>query len=161
MKNVEIYADGACLGNPGPGGYGVVLLHGSRRKELSGGFRLTTNNRMELMAAIMGLSALKQKCKVRLHSDSQYLVKAMNNKWPQSWQKNHWIRGRKEKVMNPDLWEQLLELIERHDVEFIWVPGHSGIVENERADRLSVLAAQEPDLPPDEAYERLVRSGGS
>jgi ribonuclease HI len=154
MKSIEIYADGACLGNPGPGGYGVVLLHGSRRKELSGGFRLTTNNRMELMGAIVALRALKQRCKVRLHSDSQYLVKAMNNKWPQTWQKNNWTRGRKEPVKNPDLWQELLELSEKHDVEFIWVPGHSGIVENERADRLSVLAAEQPDLPPDPGYER-------
>jgi ribonuclease HI len=154
MKTVEIYADGACLGNPGPGGYGVVLLHGKRRKELSGGFRLTTNNRMELMAAIMGLRALKQKCKVVLHSDSQYVVKAMNNNWPQTWQKNNWKRGRNEKVMNPDLWEELLDLTKKHEVEFRWVPGHSGIVENERADRLSVMAAEEPDLPPDHGYER-------
>ena len=152
MKTVEAYTDGACLGNPGPGGYGVVLLHGSRRKELSGGYRLTTNNRMELMAAIVALRAIKQRCKVRLHSDSQYLVKAMNENWPQTWQKNSWTRGRKERVKNPDLWQELLDLIERHDVEFIWVRGHSGIVENERADRLSVMAANEPDLPPDPGY---------
>ena len=107
---------------------------------------------MELMAAIVALRSIKQRCKVRLHSDSQYLVKAMNENWPQTWQKNSWTRGRKERVKNPDLWQELLDLIERHDVEFIWVRGHSGIVENERADRLSVMAANEPDLPPDPGY---------
>jgi ribonuclease HI len=155
VKTVDIYTDGACSGNPGRGGYGVVLLHGSRRKEISGGYSLTTNNRMELMAAIVALRALKQKCKVRLHSDSQYLVNAMTKGWAESWRKNDWKRNRKEKASNPDLWAELLDLVEKHDVEFVWVPAHSGIAENERADRLSVLAAQEPDLPPDPGYSRV------
>jgi ribonuclease HI len=155
VKTVEIYTDGACLGNPGPGGYGVVLLHGSRRKEISGGFSLTTNNRMELMAAIVALRALKQKCKVRLHSDSQYLVNAMTKGWAETWRKNDWKRNRKEKASNPDLWAELLDLAEKHEVEFVWVPSHSGIPENERADRLSFKAAQESDLPPDPGYNRF------
>ena len=154
MKTVEIYTDGACIGNPGPGGYGVVLLHGSRRKEISGGYSRTTNNRMELMAAIVGLRALKQKCKVRLHSDSQYLVNAVNKGWAEAWRKNDWKRNRKEKASNADLWAELLDLAARHDVEFVWVPAHSGIPENERADRLSFKAAQRPDLPPDPGYNR-------
>jgi ribonuclease HI len=155
VKTVEIYTDGACSGNPGPGGYGVVLLHGTRRKELSGGYSLTTNNRMELMAAIVGLRALKQKCKVRLHSDSQYLVNAITKGWAETWRKNDWKRNRNEKALNPDLWAELMDLAEKHDVEFVWVPAHSGIPENERADRLSVKASQQPDLPPDPGYNRL------
>ncbi|MCI0444067.1 ribonuclease HI [bacterium] len=156
MKTVEIYTDGACSGNPGPGGYGVVLLHRTRRKELSGGYSHTTNNRMELMAAIVGLRALKQKCKVRLHSDSQYVVNAMTKGWAETWRKNDWKRNRKEKASNADLWAELLELAEKHDVEFVWVPSHSGIPENERADRLSVKASQQPDLPPDPGYNRVM-----
>lgn len=155
MKTVEIYTDGACSGNPGPGGYGVVLLHGTRRKEISGGYSLTTNNRMELMAAIVGLRALKQKCKVRLHSDSQYLVNALTKGWAETWRKNDWKRNRKEKALNPDLWAELLDLTEKHDVEFVWVPAHSGIPENERADRLSVKASQQSDLPADPGYNRV------
>jgi ribonuclease HI len=155
VKTVEIYTDGACSGNPGPGGYGVVLLHGTRRKELSGGYSLTTNNRMELMAAIVGLRALKQKCKVRLHSDSQYLVNAITKGWAETWRKNDWKRNRNEKALNPDLWAELMDLAEKHNVEFVWVPAHSGIPENERADRLSVKASQQPDLPQDPGYNRL------
>ena len=156
MKTIEIYTDGACSGNPGPGGYGVVLLHGTRRKEISGGYSLTTNNRMELMAAIVGLRALKQKCKVRLHSDSQYLVNAMTKGWAETWRKNDWKRNRKEKASNSDLWTELLDLAEKHDVEFVWVPSHSGIPENERADRLSVKASKQPDLPSDPGYNRAM-----
>jgi ribonuclease HI len=156
VKTVEIYTDGACSGNPGPGGYGVVLLHGKRRKELSGGYSHTTNNRMELMAAIVGLRALKQKCKVRLHSDSQYVVNAMTKGWAETWRKNDWKRNRKEKASNSDLWAELLDLAEKQDVEFVWVPSHSGIPENERADRLSVKASQQPDLPSDPGYNRVM-----
>jgi ribonuclease HI len=159
MKKVKLYTDGACLGNPGPGGYGVVLLHGKHRKELSGGFRLTTNNRMEMLAVIMGLRALKEKCSVQLFSDSQYIVNAIKNGWAETWRRNGWKRNRKEKALNPDLWEQLLDLVSKHDVEFNWVRGHTGIPENERADELSVKAAQQPDLPPDTIYEESLRSG--
>ncbi|HEU4386192.1 MAG TPA: ribonuclease HI [Blastocatellia bacterium] len=157
-KHVIIYTDGACLGNPGPGGYGVVMLYGGHRRELSGGYRLTTNNRMEMMAAIVALRALKQHCKVTLHSDSQYLINAITKGWAERWRQNGWVRNKqKEKAVNPDLWEEMLALCEKHQVEFRWVRGHSGVTENERADRLSVEAASKPNLPRDEGYEMSVR----
>ncbi len=141
------------MGNPGPGGYGVTLLYGDSRMELSGGYRLTTNNRMELMATIKGLEALKEKCQVILHSDSQYVVKAMSEGWAKRWRANGWQRNRKEKAVNPDLWETLLRLCEYHQVEFRWVRGHSGDPENERCDQLAVQASHQPDLPIDQGYE--------
>ena len=125
-KRVVIYTDGACIGNPGPGGYGVVLLYGSHRKELSGGFRLTTNNRMEIMAAIVGLSALKTACSVTLYTDSQYLADTITKGWATRWRANGWRRNKKEKALNPDLWTELLDLCVVHDVEFVWVRGHAG-----------------------------------
>lgn len=157
LKQVVIYTDGACLGNPGPGGYGVVMLYGANRKELSGGFRLTTNNRMELMAAIVALRALKTKCVVKLHSDSQYVVQAIQQGWAARWQAQNWMRNKKEKAINPDLWAQLLELCRQHEVEFIWVRGHAGNRENERCDQLAVAAAQQANLPADEGYEAASR----
>lgn len=153
LKEVTIYTDGACLGNPGPGGYGVVLLYGDRRKELSGGYRLTTNNRMELLAAIVGLRSLKQRCRVTLYSDSQYVVNAINLGWARRWKAQGWMRNKKEKAVNPDLWEELLRLCDRHEVEFRWVRGHAGNAENERADRLAVDAANGRNLQIDEGYE--------
>jgi ribonuclease HI len=147
--DVTLFTDGACIGNPGPGGYGVILDQGGKRRELSGGFRRTTNNRMELMAAIVGLSELKQPGKVRLISDSTYLVNSMNLGWARQWR----AKGYKKKK-NPDLWERILNLVDRHSVEFIWVEGHAGHPENERCDRLSVQAAQRRGLPADEVYER-------
>ncbi len=153
-KHVKIYTDGGCRGNPGPGGYGVVLLHGERRKELSGGFRLTTNNRMELMAAIAGLKALKRPCKVTLCSDSQYLVNAINKGWLTNWIKRNWIKSDKAEVKNIDLWQQLSELCKKHETTFVWVKGHDGNIENERCDRLAVDAANRKDLPPDILYEQ-------
>lgn len=150
---VTIYTDGACRGNPGPGGYGVVLLSGSRTKELSGGFRLTTNNRMEMTAAIEGLRKLKYPCRVTLFSDSQYLVKAMSLGWAQKWRAAGWKRNKSDKAKNPDLWQKLLDLCELHDVDFRWVQGHAGDRYNERCDELSVAAATAPDLPADEGYE--------
>jgi len=152
LKRVTIYTDGACLGNPGPGGYGVVLLYKGRRKELSGGYRKTTNNRMEIMAAIVGLKALKEKCEATLYSDSEYLVKAMTEGWVERWRKNNWRRNRKEKALNPDLWEQLLQLYEYHQVEFKWVKGHAKSAENNRCDELALEAAQQSNLPVDEGY---------
>jgi len=152
LKRVTIYTDGACLGNPGPGGYGVVLLYKGRRKELSGGYRETTNNRMEIMAAIVGLKALKEKCEATLYSDSEYLVKAMTEGWVERWRKNNWRRNRKEKALNPDLWEQLLQLYEYHQVEFKWVKGHAKSAENNRCDELALEAAQQSNLPVDEGY---------
>jgi ribonuclease HI len=152
LKRVTIYTDGACLGNPGPGGYGVVLLYKGRRKELSGGYRETTNNRMEIMAAIVGLKALKEKCEATLYSDSEYLVKAMTKGWVERWRKNNWRRNRKDKALNPDLWEQLLQLYEYHQVEFKWVKGHAKSAENNRCDELALEAAQQSNLPVDEGY---------
>ncbi len=151
-KQVTIYTDGGCLGNPGPGGYGVVLLYKGSRKELSGGYRLTTNNRMELMAAIKGLEALKEPCAVTLYTDSRYLADAMTKGWARRWQANGWRRNRKEKALNPDLWERLLALCGRHEVRFVWVKGHAGVRENERCDELSQKAARRPDLPADPGY---------
>ena len=153
LKHVTIYTDGGCDPNPGPGGYGVVVLAGGQRVELSGGFRLTTNNRMEIYAAIRGLEALSEPCQVRLYSDSEYLVHAMTQGWVQRWRANHWKRNKREKALNVDLWKRLLELCERHRVEFVWVKGHAGTRENERADRLSMMALKQRDLPIDEGYE--------
>jgi ribonuclease HI len=152
-KKVTIYTDGACLGNPGPGGYGVVLLYDGHRKEISGGFRLTTNNRMEMMAVIVGLRALKERCSVTVYSDSEYIVNSISKGWAERWRANGWKRNKKDKAINADLWEQLLDLIDNHDVKMVWVRGHSGVKENERCDELSVAAALQKDLPVDEGYE--------
>ena len=138
MKKVTIYTDGACRGNPGPGGYGVILAYGAARRELSGGEPLTTNNRMELRAAIEGLSALREPCEVTLYSDSRYLVDAVTLGWAESWRKTAWKNG---KAKNPDLWEQLLSLLTVHSVTFQWVRGHDGHPENERCDLLATTAA--------------------
>ena len=151
-KEVQIHTDGACLGNPGPGGYGVVLRYGDHRKELSGGYLLTTNNRMELLAVIKAMEALNRPCKVVLHSDSRYVVDAMTKGWAKKWRANGWQRNKREKAVNPDLWRTLLDLCEKHEVEFRWVRGHAGDVENERCDRLAVEAAHQPDLPADPGY---------
>ena len=153
---VTIYTDGACLKNPGPGGYGVVVLSDGQRRELSGGFRLTTNNRMEILAAIEGLKLLKQPSKVLLYSDSQYLVNAMQQDWAKRWRANGWMRGKGQPAINPDLWKQLLALCEQHEVTFSWVRGHAGNTENERCDRLSVQAAKSRNLAIDAGYERAV-----
>jgi ribonuclease HI len=149
---ITIYTDGACLGNPGPGGYGVVLLHHQQRQELSGGYRLTTNNRMEMMAAIIGLKALNSPSLVTLYSDSQYLVDAVTKGWAKRWQANNWRRNAKEMAKNPDLWAHLLSLCQQHEVKFVWVRGHSGNRENEHCDRLAVAAANSKNLLIDEGY---------
>ncbi len=159
LKQVEIYTDGACSGNPGAGGYGVVLKYRGKRKELSGGFRKTTNNRMELLAAITGLKALKEPCRVTLYTDSQYIADAINNGWVYRWKKNGWMRNKKEKALNADLWEELLKLLDFHRVEIKWVRGHAGNPENERADFLATQALKKPNLPADTAYEKLSESG--
>lgn len=157
LKQVVIYTDGACSGNPGPGGYGAVLLYNGHRKELSGGFRLTTNNRMEMLAVIEALRSLKDRCAVKLHSDSQYVINAIEKGWAAKWKANGWMRNKKDKAVNPDLWQQLLDLCKQHKVEFIWVRGHSGNIENERCDVLAVAASQQRNLPADEVYERTAR----
>ncbi len=137
-KFVEIFTDGACSGNPGKGGWGVVLRFGEREKELSGGEKETTNNRMELTAAIMGLSALKEPCRVRLVTDSKYVADGITKGWAESWRKNGWRKADKKPALNTDLWERLLNLIEMHEVTIDWVKGHAGHPENERCDKLAV-----------------------
>ena len=151
-KAVTIYTDGGAEPNPGPGGYGVVLIYGNRRKELYGGFRLTTNNRMEFLAAIVGLESLTQTCKVQLYSDSKYLVDAMTQGWVDRWKTKGWRRGKQE-ILNSDLWVKLAALCERHKVEFRWVKGHAGNLENERCDKLSMQFLGKVGLPVDEGYE--------
>ena len=137
-KTVHLYTDGACSGNPGPGGWGAVLIYGEARKELSGGERDTTNNRMELTAAIRGLQALREPCRVILTSDSRYLVDAVTKGWLRSWQRRGWKQAGNDPVLNVDLWQQLLPLLEQHQVEFVWVKGHAGHPENECCDRMAV-----------------------
>lgn len=138
-KQIEIFTDGACSGNPGPGGYGVILRFGSTTKELSGGEAHTTNNRMELMGVITGLSALKEPCEVKLYSDSKYIIDAVNQGWAKKWRANGWKRGKNEPALNSDLWAMLLDLLDTQDVTFIWVKGHAGHPENERCDTLAVM----------------------
>lgn len=143
MHTVTIYTDGACSGNPGPGGWGCVLLHGERRKDLSGGEKLTTNQRMELMAAVQALSALKQPCRVCLHSDSAYLINAFQQGWLDNWQKNGWKNSKKQPVENQDLWQELLRLAAIHQIEWIKVKGHAGDKYNEVCDQLARNAIKE------------------
>ena len=138
MKEVELFTDGACSGNPGPGGWGAVLRYGTAEKELSGGEAQTTNNRMELTAAIMGLEALREPCKVLLTSDSKYLVDSITKGWIWNWKKKGWKKSGGAPVPNSDLWLRLLIQLDRHQVEFHWVRGHAGHPENERCDRLAV-----------------------
>jgi len=151
-RRVTIYTDGACIGNPGPGGYGVVMLCDDGRRELSGGYRKTTNNRMEMMAAIVALESLENRCRVTLYSDSEYLVKAMSRGWAQRWREDGWMRNKRQYALNPDLWERLLRVCERHEVVFQWVKGHGRSAENIRADQLAMQAARRPGLPDDEGY---------
>lgn len=150
--SIRIYTDGACTGNPGPGGYGVVILNGGKRRELAGGYDRTTNNRMEMMAVIVGLEELATPANVILYSDSKYIVDAVNKGWAKKWRANKWMRNKYDKALNPDLWDRLLKAIERHSVDFKWVRGHSGVIENERCDRLATSAAAKPGLPVDRGY---------
>ncbi|MGE0084769.1 MAG: ribonuclease HI [Desulfococcaceae bacterium] len=152
MKKVTIYTDGGCLGNPGPGGYGSVLLYEKHRREISGGFRLTTNNRMEILACIAALEALKYECDVTIYSDSKYVVESIEKGWAKRWKSNGWKRNRTDKAENPDLWERLLALCEKHRVKFEWVKGHAGTPENERCDQLAKEAAMRGSLPEDKNY---------
>jgi ribonuclease HI len=153
LKEVTIYTDGGAEPNPGPGGYGVILVYGSTRKELVGGFRRTTNNRMEITAAIKGLQALKQPCKVTLFSDSKYVVDSMAKGWALAWQRKGWRRHRKAPVLNADLWKTLLSLCQTHEVQFEWIKGHAGHPENERCDVLSMQFLQMKELAIDEGFE--------
>jgi len=143
-----MFTDGAASGNPGPGGYGTVLISGNHRKDLSQGFKRTTNNRMELLAVIAGLEALKNPgCEVTIYSDSKYVVDAVEKKWVFGWVQKR-FKGKK----NPDLWMRFLEVYKKHNVKFVWVKGHANIPGNERADQLAVMASQQPNLPEDTGY---------
>lgn len=138
MKQVELFTDGACSGNPGPGGWGAILRFQGQEKELSGGEAGTTNNRMELTAALEGLAALKEPCQVTLYSDSKYLTDGITKGWARSWKRNGWRKADKKPALNADLWDRLLTQLDIHDVQIIWVKGHAGHPENERCDRLAV-----------------------
>lgn len=146
---VTIYTDGSCLGNPGPGGWGAVLIFGEHRKELSGGYTGTTNNRMELMAVIEALGQLKRPCKIRLHSDSKYFLDAIRQGWLKNWKRNGWKTAAKKPVKNQDLWIRLDPLLAQHEIEYIWVKGHSGDPGNERCDALAKGEAAKPGQPAD------------
>ena len=148
---IEIYTDGSSRGNPGPGGYGTVMVYKQHRKELSSGFRKTTNNRMELLAVIIGLEAIKESgIDVKVTSDSKYVVEAVNQKWVFGWQKKG-FKGKK----NPDLWKRFLKIYPKFNVKFEWVKGHAGHAENERCDKLATDAAQQENLPPDVEFEMM------
>jgi len=151
---VTIFTDGACIGNPGPGGFAAVLLSGDRRKEISGGFRLTTNNRMEILAVVEALRAInkKKRFKIKLYSDSSLVVNSINKRWIHSWQQNDWKKSDKKPVLNKDLWIQLMDELKHHEVVFEWVKAHAGIKENERCDELSKFEASKDSLPDDVGY---------
>ncbi len=151
MKHVEIFTDGSCLGNPGPGGYGAVILFNQHRKEISQGFTHTTNNRMELLAAIEALAILTEKCKIELTTDSQY-VKNGINQWIKNWKRNGWKTSDKKPVKNADLWKKLDEQVQKHDIQWHWVKGHSGHPENERCDDLARNAAEGSNLIVDKGF---------
>ncbi len=151
--SIVIYTDGGCLNNPGPGGYGVVIIEGKKTKELFGGYRLTTNNRMELMACIVGLGSLKKPSQIIVYSDSKYVVDGITKGWAERWQANGWMRAKNETAINPDLWEKLLVLCRKHDVQFKWVKGHAGNEGNERCDQLANVESSKKELPVDEVYE--------
>ena len=146
MKRIQLYSDGACSGNPGPGGYGVILKYNEHEKEFSAGYKSTTNNRMEMMAIIVGLESLNEVCQVDVYSDSKYIVDAVNQGWALKWEANNWKRNKKEMAKNIDLWIRLLDVLEKHKVTMNWVKGHAGHPENERCDELAVAAAAEPSL---------------
>jgi len=139
MKTVTLYTDGACSGNPGPGGWGAILEYMGHEKELSGGEESTTNNRMELTAVIMGLSAIKEPCIVELYSDSKYVIDGLEKGWAESWKRKGWIKSDKKPALNPDLWEKLLELTGKHQMRYHWVKGHAENPKNNRCDELAVM----------------------
>lgn len=142
MKDVEIFTDGACQGNPGPGGWGSILRYNNHEKEISGGEKYTTNNRMEITAVLEAIRLLKEPCNITLYSDSQYVCNAIEKGWAKKWRSNCWMRTKKDPAINADLWEQLLTIIEKHNLNIVWVKGHAGHPENERCDQLAVAAAQ-------------------
>ncbi len=142
MKEVTIYTDGACSGNPGAGGWGTILVYKGREREMSGGAAETTNNRMELTAVIEGLKALKESCKVTVVTDSQYVANGINLGWAKGWKENNWRKKDRKPALNPELWDELLTLIEKHEVTIEWVKGHDGHPENERCDKMAVAESQ-------------------
>lgn len=142
QKKVSIFTDGACSGNPGPGGWGAILRYGTVERELSGGERETTNNRMELTAVIQALTALKESCDVTIYSDSKYVIDAVEKGWARGWRARGWVKADKKPALNVDLWQQLLDLLERHNVRFVWIKGHNEHPENERCDRLAVAESK-------------------
>ena len=152
MKKVLIYTDGSSRGNPGPGGYGAVLLFGEHKKELSAGYRETTNNRMELLAVIVALESLKFACNVEIFSDSKYVINAMNKGWVIGWSQRGWLKADKKAVKNVDLWKRLYHVAQDHDVTWTWVKGHAGNEYNEICDELATTAAQGEQLSIDEGY---------
>ncbi len=157
MKSITIHTDGSCLGNPGPGGWAAVLTcdapKGVARREMSGGFARTTNNRMEILAVLEALSALREPCNVDLYTDSQYVARAIREHWLESWQKNGWRTAGRKAVKNRDLWMRMIELLGRHDVHFHWLKGHVGYPENEQCDRLARAQACRGDLPKDPGFD--------
>lgn len=152
MKKINIYTDGCCLGNPGSGGYGAILRYKEHQRELFGGYQLTTNNRMEIIACIAALGALEVPCSVTLFTDSQYVVNSINKNWAHKWRQNGWRKSDGKYAENFDLWERLLNLTKVHDVSFHWVRGHAGHIENERCDQLAKIAANGSDLLEDAGY---------
>ena len=158
LKTVTIYTDGACSGNPGRGGYGVVLIHGGQRKELAGGFLRTTNNRMEIVAVSVGLQSLKERCAVKLYTDSRYVIDSISKGWAKRWRAKDWKMPGGGIRPNADLWTRLLEQCAQHEVGFIWVRGHASNVENNRCDALAVQAARGESLPADTGYEEAALS---
>lgn len=157
---IIVHTDGGCLNNPGPGGYGIVIEENGQRRELSGGFRLTTNNRMEMMAAIVALEALQgSRQPIHLYSDSSYLVNGIDKGWAKKWRNNGWSKADGRAAMNSDLWEKLLGLLAGLTVVLHWVKGHAGHQENERCDRLAVAMSRQPDLPADLPYELTIKNG--
>ncbi len=151
-QNVTIYTDGSSLGNPGPGGWGAILIWGESRKELSEGYRQTTNNRMEIRGVLHALEQLSKPCSVSIHTDSRYVCDAVEKRWIQNWIRNGWKTSGKQPVKNRDLWERLIPLLKAHDVRFFWVKAHAGHPENERCDELAKQAAMRPGLPADQGY---------
>lgn len=152
MKKIQIYTDGSCLGNPGPAGYAAILRFAETDKELVGGFSLSTNNRMEILAVIEGLKALKESCYVDLYTDSQYVANAIEKHWLSNWKKNGWKTANKKPVKNQDLWIELDKQLQKYEVHFHWVKGHAGHPENERCDTLAREEAMRPNLPQDEGF---------
>jgi ribonuclease HI len=154
MKEVHLYTDGACSGNPGPGGWAAILEWGTHRREISGGYRLTTNNRMEIIAVIEGLKLLNRPCSVRVFTDSRLIVDAFDKNWITNWMENNWRKSDKTQVKNRELWIKLHSMTKDHQVHFEWIRGHNGHAQNELCDKLAVNASKMPSLPADEVYER-------